>query len=55
MFLDDSASQMAAEQRELVAKVNKINPFVKILGATSGVGFLLLAGMMIYSGLNQVQ
>jgi hypothetical protein len=55
LFLDDSASQMAAEQRELVAKVNKINPFVKILGATSGVGFLLLAGMMIYSGLNQVQ
>lgn len=55
LFLDESASQMAAEQRELVAKVNKINPFVKILGATSGVGFLLLAGMMIYNGLNQVQ
>jgi hypothetical protein len=55
LFLDESASQMAAEQRELMAKVNKINPFVKILGATSGVGFLLLAGMMIYNGLNQVQ
>jgi hypothetical protein len=55
LFLDESASQMAAEQRELMAKVNKINPLVKILGATSGVGFLLLAGMMIYNGLNQVQ
>jgi len=55
LFLDESASQMAAEQRELMAKVNKINPFVKVLGATSGVGFLLLAGMMIYNGLNQVQ
>jgi hypothetical protein len=55
LFLDESASQMAAEQRELMAKVNKINPMVKILGATSGVGFLLLAGMMIYNGLNQVQ
>ena len=55
LFLDESASQMAAEQRELMAKVNKINPFVKILGATSGVGFLLLAGMMIYNGLNQVR
>jgi len=55
LFLDESASQMAEEQRELMAKVNKINPLVKVLGATSGVGFLLLAGMMIYNGLNQVQ
>ena len=47
--------EFEAVAKELVAKVNKINPFVKILGATSGVGFLLLAGMMIYSGLNQVQ
>jgi len=55
LFLDESASQMAAEQRELMAKVNKINPLVKVLGATSGVGFLVLAGLVIYTGLNQVQ
>jgi hypothetical protein len=32
--------------------VNKINPFVKVLGATSGIMFLILAGMFIYQGLN---
>jgi len=55
LFLDESASQMAAEQRELMAKVNKINPLVKVLGATSGLVFLVIAGLFIYTGLNQVQ
>ena len=36
LFLDESASAMAKEQTELMAKVNKITPLVKILGATSG-------------------
>ena len=36
LFLDESASAMAEEQRELMAKVNKINPLVKVLGASSG-------------------
>src|SRR5439155_984601 len=52
LFLDESASQMAAEQRELMAKVNKINPLVKVLGATSGLVFLVIAGLFIYSALN---
>jgi len=55
LFLDESASAMAEEQRELMAKVNKINPLVKVLGATSGVVFLVIAGLFIYTGLNQVQ
>jgi Tfp pilus assembly protein PilN len=55
LFLDESASQMAEEQRELMAKVNKINPLVKVLGATSGLVFLVIAGLFIYTGLNQVQ
>jgi uncharacterized membrane-anchored protein YhcB (DUF1043 family) len=55
LFLDESASQMAREQQELMAKVNRINPLVKWLGATSGVVFLVIAGLFIYTGLNQVQ
>jgi hypothetical protein len=43
---------MEQEQAELMQKVNKINPFVKILGAASGLMFLVLAGMFIYQGLN---
>ena len=55
LFLDESASQMAEEQRALMAKVNKINPLVKVLGATSGLVFLVIAGLFIYTGLSQVQ
>jgi hypothetical protein len=55
LFLDESESHMAQEQMELMAKVNKINPMVKALGATSGVMFLVIAGLFIYQGLNQVQ
>ena len=55
LFLDESESHMAQEQMELMAKVNKINPMVKALGATLGVMFLVIAGLFIYQGLNQVQ
>ena len=55
LFLDESASAMAQEQMELMAKVNKINPVVKILGATSGVMILVIAGWAVYLGLNSVQ
>ena len=52
LFLDDTKSQMEIDQRELIAKVNKLNPFVKVLGAASGLMFLVIAGMFIYQGLN---
>lgn len=52
LFLDDTKSAMEQEQAELMQKVNKINPFVKVLGAASGIMFLVLAGMFIYQGLN---
>jgi Tfp pilus assembly protein PilN len=55
LFLDESASAMAKEQRELMAKVDKINPLVKVLGATSGVMILVIAGWAVYLGLNSVQ
>ena len=37
LFLDEAESHMEKEQAELISKVNKINPLVKLLGATSGV------------------
>jgi uncharacterized membrane-anchored protein YhcB (DUF1043 family) len=52
LFLDDTKSALEQEQRELIAKVNKLNPFVKVLGAASGIMFLVIAGMFIYQGLN---
>jgi hypothetical protein len=52
LFLDDTKSALEEEQREIIAKVNKLTPFVKILGAASGLMFLVIAGMFIYQGLN---
>jgi len=55
LFIDESASSMATEQRQLIAKVNKINPLVKMVGATSGLMILAIAGWAVYIGLNLVQ
>jgi hypothetical protein len=55
LFLDETASSAATEQRELIAKVNKINPVVKMVGATSGLMILVIAGWAVYIGLNAVQ
>jgi hypothetical protein len=55
LFLDESASAMAQEQMELMKKLNKVTPFVKWLGAASGVLILVIAGLAVYQGLQQVQ
>ncbi|HXY02775.1 MAG TPA: hypothetical protein VEI49_04315 [Terriglobales bacterium] len=55
LFLDESASGMAQEQAEIMAKLNKVTPFVKWLGAASGALILVIAGLAVYQGLNQVQ
>lgn len=55
LFIDESSASRATEQRQLIAKVNKINPFVKLTGATSGVMILVIAGWAVYLGLNSTQ
>jgi len=55
LFIDETASSLATEQRQLIAKVNRINPMVKLLGATSGLMMLVIAGWAVYIGLNSAQ
>ncbi|MGA8493506.1 MAG: hypothetical protein WB711_24000 [Terriglobales bacterium] len=55
LFLGESESHMEKEQIEIMAKVNKITPLVKWLGAASGVMILVIAGIAVYQGLQQVQ
>jgi uncharacterized membrane protein YjfL (UPF0719 family) len=52
LFLNESESHMQTEQTELLAKVNRITPLVKVLGALSGAMILVIAGLFIYQGLN---
>ena len=52
LYLSDSESHMQKEQNQILAKVNKINPLVRGLGAASGVLILVIAGVAIYTALN---
>jgi len=52
IMLNDTGSQMQKDQAEVLAKMNKITPIVKVLGALSGVMILVIAGMFLYQGLN---
>jgi hypothetical protein len=52
IFLNESESQMHKDQVEVLAKMKKIAPIIKILGALSGVMILFIAGLFIYQGLN---
>ena len=55
LFLDESESHMEKEQVQLMQKVDRINPFVKWLGAASGLLILVIAGVALYQQLTIVQ
>ena len=52
LFLNESDTHMGQEQAEVLSKVNKIGPYVKVLGAVSGVLILVIAGIYLYQGLS---
>ena len=52
LYLSDSESHMQKEQTEILTNVNKINPVVRWLGASSVLLFLVVAGMWTYQMLN---
>lgn len=51
IFLHETESQMHKDQVEVLAKVHRITPILKVLGALSGVMILVIAGLFIYQGL----
>ncbi len=54
LFLDDSESHIQKEQQEILKKVQKVTPYVKVLGATSGLLILVIAGIWVWKGLNSM-
>lgn len=54
LFLDQSESHMEKEQTALIAKMNKLQTPVRLLGAASGLLILVVFGMWIWKGLNQM-
>jgi hypothetical protein len=55
LFLSETESHMEVEQRDLLRKVHRITPIVSLLGATSGLLILVIAGIWVYRGLSNVQ
>jgi hypothetical protein len=53
LYLSESNSQMQQAQAEILQKVSKIGPFVKGLGALSGVLILTIGGIALYQQLSQ--
>jgi hypothetical protein len=55
LFLNESESHMQIEQQQVIARLNKVNLPVRILGGASGLLILIIAGMWIYEGLSRTQ
>jgi len=54
LFLDDSTSNLRAEQEQVLSRMNKVTPWVRILGAASGLLILVIAGMALWQRMNTV-
>jgi hypothetical protein len=55
LFLSDPDSPRHREQEELLLKMNKLRPMLKLFGTASGVMVLAIGGLFVYQSLNAVQ
>lgn len=53
LFLDSAEDHMQKEQQELLIKMDKITPWVRILGACSAVLIFVIAGISLYTNLTR--
>jgi hypothetical protein len=53
LFLDNAEAHMAKEQEDLIVKMDRITPWVRVCGAGSAVLTVVIAGMILYSRFNQ--
>ena len=53
LFLGKAEEHMAREQRELVARLERLDKPILALGITSGVMIVVIAGVWIWRGLVQ--
>lgn len=52
LFLDESSKNLREEQEQVLARMNKVTPWVRILGAASAVLILVIAGIAVWQRMN---
>ena len=50
LFLDSAESHLEKEQEQLRMKQDRLQPYINILGASSGLLVLLMAGLWLWRG-----
>jgi uncharacterized membrane protein YjfL (UPF0719 family) len=53
LFLDSAEAHMQKEQQELINRMDRITPWVRILGTCSVVLIVLIGGMFLYTNLTR--
>jgi D-alanyl-lipoteichoic acid acyltransferase DltB (MBOAT superfamily) len=53
LFLDSAEAHMQKEQEELLSKMNRITPWVRILGTCSVVLIVVIGGIFFFSNLTR--
>ena len=55
LFLDDSSKNLREEQEALQVRMKRVTPWVRILGAASGVLIIVIAGIAVWQKLSETQ
>ena len=53
LFLDNAEDHMQKEQEELLKKMNRITPWVRVLGTCSAVLIFVIGGISLYTNLTR--
>jgi hypothetical protein len=53
LFLDSAEDHMQKEQQELIGKMERLTPWVRISGAASAVLILVMGGMWLFSAMTR--
>ena len=51
LFLGEAEAHLEKEQHDLMLKVDRLTPYVRLLGASSVLLILIMAGIMVYQGM----
>lgn len=53
LFLDTAEDHMQREQVELIGRMNRITPWLRVCGAGSAVVLALIAGLALYNNITR--